>query len=79
MNDTTQVGIIDKFFLGSQWLGLKYVQIASAEKDEFPEVQHVFDFLLLKCTFRIDWGWSNTEFTIGVYKVYIKFGIGISG
>ena len=57
--------------IGNNILGFNYTMITATN------IQHIFDFKLLFCTFRIDFCPDCTMFTVGIYKLYARFGIGI--
>lgn len=57
--------------VGNGILGFQYVMIKATN------IQHVIDFKLMFCAFRIDFCADATIFTFAIYKLYVRFGFGI--
>tara|TARA_R110000824_G_scaffold104014_5_gene246900 strand:- start:611 stop:820 length:210 start_codon:yes stop_codon:yes gene_type:complete len=68
----TELTIETKEEVGNGLLGYKYVIISGEQ------IQHVIDFMFLKCILRVDISENSTTFLLSIYKLYIRFGFGIA-
>jgi hypothetical protein len=57
--------------VGNHTLGFQYVMIRATN------IQHIIDFKLMFCTFRIDFCADATIFTFAIHRLYIRLGFGI--